>query len=372
MIVIERLTAPVGCEKCRGVAFCSSKCLQEATSTYHAVECNILDVFIGSGMSMLSFLAVRMLTRHRNPAYFLQCRSKLENMEHQQSDVGDGDDYGRVYNLVTLASLRNRQEFFDRTVMAIFLFKCLRTSGFLPPVAEEDSLEENEVWMATLLLRHLQLVQFNAHEIQEFSPTSPTSAPRYRSQYIGVGIYPTAAYFNHSCQPDVSRCFVGTSMVLRASRSIASGQSVSENYGPIFTHKSRADRQCSLKGRYWFQCQCRPCFEQWPSYDGMTSLARVLTRCAHCGGDVQTLAPLHTYGRCQTCKKQTAMAPIEEHVARLGALYHSGMRAMDEHDLAKAAQLLSGFIDTAQRQVGRHVVRELYLAQEALRLCTAA
>ena len=68
------------------------------------------------------------------------------------------------------------------------------------------------------------------------------------------------------------RCFVGTSMVLRSSRTIGRGQSVSENYGPIFTHRNLADRQTSLKGRYWFQCRCQPCTSKWSMYDGQLFL----------------------------------------------------------------------------------------------------
>lgn len=73
------------------------------------------------------------------------------------------------------------------------------------------------------------------------------------------------------------RCFVGTSLVLRSSRTIACGQSVSENYGPLFTHKSQTDRQTSLKGRYWFQCRCQPCTSRWPMYDGQFKISFIFS-----------------------------------------------------------------------------------------------
>jgi hypothetical protein len=56
--------------------------------------------------------------------------------------------------------------------MALFLFQCLRASGYLQTRHryEEDSLNitEDEIYFATLILHHLQLLQFNAHEIHEF------------------------------------------------------------------------------------------------------------------------------------------------------------------------------------------------------------
>jgi len=77
-------------------------------------------------------------------------------------------------------------------------------------------LDEEEVWIGTLLLRHLQLVQFNAHEIQELVLSPGASLRHGKNHYIGVGIYPTAAYLNHSCLPDVSRSSSNIDMTLRS------------------------------------------------------------------------------------------------------------------------------------------------------------
>ena len=69
----------------------------------------------------------------------------------------------------------------------------------------DGSISEEEIWIASLLLRHLQLVQFNAHEIHEFIQVDPQTMRNTKTEYLGVGIYPTASYFNHSCQPSVTR-----------------------------------------------------------------------------------------------------------------------------------------------------------------------
>lgn len=44
---------------------------------------------------------------------------------------------------------------------------------------------------------------------------------------------------------------------------------VSENYGPIFTEMEKNKRQTELRERYWFDCKCVPCTEEWPLLDDM-------------------------------------------------------------------------------------------------------
>lgn len=49
------------------------------------------------------------------------------------------------------------------------------------------------------------MLQFNGHEIYE---TRHTPEHRFRSAkaaYIGVGVFPTVALFNHDCYPGVTR-----------------------------------------------------------------------------------------------------------------------------------------------------------------------
>lgn len=134
----------------------------------------IIDYMIASGSSILSWIALRILTKGKMED-FLEAREELEK-------DGDGgrllastrnpDSYSGIYHLATLSHLRSDKDFFDRTFMALFLFQCLRASGYLQTRFryEEDSLNitEDEIYFASLLLRHLQLLQFNAHEIHEF------------------------------------------------------------------------------------------------------------------------------------------------------------------------------------------------------------
>lgn len=71
----------------------------------------------------------------------------------------------------------------------------------------------DEIAVAALLLRNLQLLQFNAHE---FFETRTSERHRFRGSrpvYLGVAIYPMVARFNHDCYPAVTRQVKGKSVV---------------------------------------------------------------------------------------------------------------------------------------------------------------
>jgi hypothetical protein len=53
----------VGCPVCSGVVFCGPDCQAEACETYHKIECRFNNLFMGSGMSILCYMALRMVTR---------------------------------------------------------------------------------------------------------------------------------------------------------------------------------------------------------------------------------------------------------------------------------------------------------------------
>ena len=165
----------------------------------------------------------------------------------------------------------------------------------------------------------------------------------------------------------LGRYFLGTAMVITSSRLIRRGKMVAENYGPIFTHKYVADRQRSLQGRYWFSCQCPACRNDWPTYDSMPEMETVLTCCPQCRGQVKSLNS--SYVRCLKCKKQSPWEAVRRPVDEMMTLYQTAMRTMDQAQVDKAVQLLSLYIELMEQLVDDLPIRELFLAQEALRLC---
>lgn len=119
------------------------------------------------------------------------------------------------------------------------------------------------------------MLQFNAHEIFETKTAENDQLPAGKFLYIAVGIYNSAVYFNHSCYPAVVRYFVGTNIVLCATRPLEPGETVSENYGPIFTTHTLRERQRNLRSRYWFLCECICCKENWPTLSKLNNNSRL-------------------------------------------------------------------------------------------------
>lgn len=122
-------------------------------------------------------------------------------------------------------------------------------------------------YIGSLVYHNLQFLQYNAHEISELQYKGQNDTGT--SVFIGGGIYPTVAFFNHSCDPGVVRYFCGNFIMLRTLKHISAGEPVSENYGPIFTQMPKEERQAKLLEQYHFNCMCQACMENWPTFKEM-------------------------------------------------------------------------------------------------------
>ncbi|XP_034939487.1 SET and MYND domain-containing protein 4-like isoform X2 [Chelonus insularis] len=223
-----RLRAPVGCPKCSSVAFCRRKCRDEAVATYHKYECKIIALLIGSGMSILSMLALRMVTQIGSKACvelrddLKQSNKIIETAVNTEKKISKSSRRRlrkkklkegcvqidkRAYDLVTLSEKRTPVDFFERSLMAAFLLKCLELVNFFDTSSVvTDALLEEKIAVGSILLRNLQLLQFNAHEIFETQHGNDHRFRGSKTVYLGIAIYPSASRFNHDCYPAVTRC----------------------------------------------------------------------------------------------------------------------------------------------------------------------
>ena len=268
----RRLKAIVPCKTCAGVAYCTTFCRDEAAESYHRYECEFQEVLTGLGCSQISRLALRMITI-KPFKYFLSLKEELSLSSNNNN--GTEEEYVRVYNLVGLTEKRWPEENLIRCALAIVLLSILRASGFFGEKKNStrgDSFSPNELFFGGLLLRNLQILQFNAHEVYEMMRSKKTSLKPCKNSVIGLAIYPTASYFNHSCHPGLSRCFQGKDMVLKTLHPVQPGEEVSENYGYAFYLKSRNDRRKELSARYWFECGCKACEQNWPLLDKLPKI----------------------------------------------------------------------------------------------------
>lgn len=258
-------TVPYGCDNCAAVAFCSVECKQTACRTYHKYECKFGDLLIGSGMSVLCYMALRAVTQWADGGGGVSAA-----LENGRRIVGD---------MCAHSELRQPLDLLRRAVMAGFLLSILQKAGVFGAVKRTapstSAITSVELEVSAMLLGLLEVLQFNAHEIYETRLGAKHRVLGSKPAYIGVALYRTAAYFNHDCHPAVSRYFVGTSIVLAATRPLQAGDSIGENYGPVFTKRTRSHRQRELRSRYWFRCACRCCAEDWPLLEKLDDRPRL-------------------------------------------------------------------------------------------------
>ncbi|CAH2100286.1 unnamed protein product [Euphydryas editha] len=276
---------PIPCPKCPNVIFCSDKCLDAALQSYHGYECHILPLLWKSGCSITCHIALRMITQ-KTKEYFTKIYNDLEN---KTTGLYKTDDYKNIYHLVSHEDKRQKQDFLHRTQMTIFLLKLLELSGYFESKTRKNPIDLNEIktmefedihgddisLFGSLILKNLQILQFNAHEVFELQCLKPKVGQYVikhdgKSVFLAGAVFPTLALFNHSCDPGVVRYFCGPYVVVRAVKNIKKGEEVAENYGPIFTTVPKQKRQADLKDQYWFDCTCLPCQQNWPTYDEMT------------------------------------------------------------------------------------------------------
>lgn len=118
----------------------------------------------------------------------------------------DHRSYFNIFNLGGLEDYRTHIDMYERTLMAVFLTKCLRLNEYFQiNLFKNPKPTEDEMMIGSLILRNLQVVQFNAYEVCEFLMESRRNYRKTTTFGLGLAIYTTASYFNHACAPDVTR-----------------------------------------------------------------------------------------------------------------------------------------------------------------------
>ncbi|KAK4512919.1 uncharacterized protein ATC70_003629 [Mucor velutinosus] len=79
-------------------------------------------------------------------------------------------------------------------------------------------------------------------------------------ELLGWGIYPSAVYFNHSCDANVVKVREGRQMKFLARRMIEKGEEACISYGSV--GEDVKDRRARLLSHYHFLCQCTRCIQE--------------------------------------------------------------------------------------------------------------
>uniref|UniRef100_A0AAR5PKL8 Protein-lysine N-methyltransferase SMYD4 n=2 Tax=Dendroctonus ponderosae TaxID=77166 RepID=A0AAR5PKL8_DENPD len=261
---------PIACPQCSEVIFCSTHCSRMAFKSFHGVECGMQRQLFQCGASVNCLLALRLISQ-KPLRFFLDKRSKLQDFMRDSckksapyKKVYRSNDYDNVFFLCRNESLRKKEELVAYACMSIYLLRLLK-QGFYFGESTAEAPTTNELFVGGLLLRHLQILQFNAHEISQLQNRSSG----FEAACIGAGLYPTLALFNHSCDPSLVRYNVRNKIIARAIRPIKAEDIIYENYGPLYSAADLQQRLEELKKNYWFECMCQPCTQLWPTVRDM-------------------------------------------------------------------------------------------------------
>ena len=118
--------------------------------------------------------------------------------------VFDPTAYRSVHNLATNTGQRPFEDLMKKTAEAIFMSKCLKFNGFFGSPKNEKSSNTAEVFISSLLLRHLQIVSTNGLEMAECILKN-NDITKFDILPVGGAIFPTMSFFNHSCYPNALR-----------------------------------------------------------------------------------------------------------------------------------------------------------------------
>lgn len=82
-------------------------------------------------------------------------------------------------------------------------------------------------------------------------------------EYMGYAVYPQASYFNHSCEPNLSKQRHGTSWHFSCNQDIAKDQELCISYlGGDEKDLDVTARRAKLASVWGFECQCQRCQEE--------------------------------------------------------------------------------------------------------------
>jgi SET and MYND domain-containing protein 4 len=218
----------------------------------------------------------------------IRAESSILSPEEKQPKKYKSDSYYNVFHLITNSFLRRSNDLFRRSYVALFLTKILIKTGFISNVKTPAELKENACFIGGLVLRHLQSISCNAHEISQLKLDDDLKKPLEKGvcKPVGAGIYALLSIFNHSCEPHVTRNFVGSRCQVRMIRNANKNEEIFDNYGVIYAVNTSGEREDKLCNQYFFTCRCRACNLSWPLFEKIPNDFKAIgIRCSECNNE---------------------------------------------------------------------------------------
>ena len=132
----------------------------------------------------------------------------------------DSSSYRSVHNLATNVEMRSFEDLIKKTAEAIFMTKCLKFNGFFGDINKsglETDSRRAEIFISSLLLRHIQIASTNGLEMAECILRN-NDITKFDIIPVGGAIFPSMSFFNHSCYPNALRLGYQHYQVIRVIR----------------------------------------------------------------------------------------------------------------------------------------------------------
>jgi hypothetical protein len=231
--------------------FCDRKCLTEAQHGFHGIECDSIDEFYLTfdGPSAKDPLVVlRIIYESLTLAGSVnRLRSLMEpkfGMSIHDFDLTETDSIGanhlQILSMLEHSSNHKLQNAFK------FVSKLLIHPLFEKFIKSDD----DQRFLIEYATHH-----FHIRDKNSFAFT-------FNGEIHGTGILPFCTFFNHSCDPNVSRILIGNKFVFLILKPIEKDEQLFITYSNklgIFSNPSRENRQKEIQERYQFRCMCEAC-----------------------------------------------------------------------------------------------------------------
>ena len=99
---------------------------------------------------------------------------------------------------------------------------------------------------------------------------------------LGLGLYQTLAFLNHSCEPNCIAVFNGPTCHIRSIRNVEQGGELCIAYTELMRPQSVRHR--ALKEQYYFDCSCSRCAQEVNRGSEMNGLKCAKTDCSNAVG----------------------------------------------------------------------------------------
>uniref|UniRef100_A0A8C8SBZ0 Protein-lysine N-methyltransferase SMYD4 n=1 Tax=Pelusios castaneus TaxID=367368 RepID=A0A8C8SBZ0_9SAUR len=329
---LKQLLASVPCEGCSYAKYCSQKCARLAWERYHRTECSLGALLLTLGV--FSHLAFRTAL----VAGFAELSSSVKqspggDKEGHKTEAGGKslsetpnsragretlsgkaeplipgcDDNGQyqssywaVFNLLTHAAKHSPEHKFLCSLSVVAI--CKKLPGAELPTLSQGSCESQPrhmegsaelspelMLLGEAMLRHMLQLQCNAQAVTVIRESEAGDGTVAESEQVrlATALFPVISLLNHSCNPNTSLTFSGTTAAVRASRPILRGQEIFHCYGPHRCRMGAAERQRLLFCQYFFECRCQACLDELGLGVREAAATRDVFCCSSCRASMQ-------------------------------------------------------------------------------------